>query len=106
MNHTFLFQEGTWTAKGNYSDPNNNLIEVEGETKITHLEDKWLLEGYMKLILDNPVEFQNIYEIVPFKDGMEDFTNWKSYNPALCNLFGKFMVVLSKTFSNLLLSLF
>ena len=92
MNHTFLFQEAIWKATGKYSDPNNNIIQVEGETKITHLGDKWLLKGSMKLILDNPIEFQNNYEIVPFKD-CKDFTNWKSYNPALGNLSGKFMVV-------------
>lgn len=92
MNHTFLFKEAIWKAKGTYSDPNNNIIQVEGETKITHLKDKWSLEGYMKLLIDNPIEFQNNYEIVPFKDG-KDFTNWKSYNPALGNLFGKFMIV-------------
>jgi len=40
MNHTFLFQERTWMATGNYSDPNNNIIQVEGETKIIHLLDK------------------------------------------------------------------
>ena len=92
MNHTFLFQEGTWKAAGNYSGPNNKIIQVEGESKITHLKDKWLLEGYMKLLIDNPIEFQNIYEIVPFEDG-KDYTKWRSYNPALGNLFGKFLII-------------
>jgi len=32
------------------------------------------------------------YKIVPFEEG-KDFRNWKSYNPALGNLFGKFIIV-------------
>jgi hypothetical protein len=44
----------------------------------------------MKLLLDNPIELHNRYEIVPFK---KDFTSCRSYNPALGTLIGKFMVV-------------
>ncbi len=35
MNHTFLFKEGLWLAKGDYFDHNNMQFPVEGEVKIT-----------------------------------------------------------------------
>lgn len=89
MHHTF-FLEGAWIAKGNFYDENNNITKVEGRTTITHQDKIWVNEGYMKLLLDNPIEFTNRYEITPFK---EDFTSWRSYNPALGTLIGKFMVV-------------
>jgi hypothetical protein len=82
--------EGTWIAKGHYYDENNNIIPVEGGTTITHRDKIWVNEGHMKLLLDNPIELHNRYEIVPFK---KDFTSWRSYNPALGTLIGKFMVV-------------
>ena len=90
MNHTFLFLEGTWNAKGSYYDEINNIIQVEGSTTITHQNELWINEGYMKLLLDNPIELHNRYEIIPFE---KDFTSWQSYNPALGTLIGKFMVV-------------
>lgn len=90
MKHTFLLMEGIWIAKGTFYDENNNIIQVEGSTKITHKKELWLNEGYMKLMLDNPIEMQNRYEIIPFD---KDFTSWQSYNPALGTLIGKFMVV-------------
>ncbi|RYD06768.1 hypothetical protein N752_03570 [Desulforamulus aquiferis] len=44
----------------------------------------------MKLLLDNPIQFENRYEIIPFN---KDFTNWQSFNPALGELVGKFMLI-------------
>lgn len=77
-------------AKGNYYDENNNIIKVEGKTVIVHQENLWINEGYMKLLLDNPIEFKNRYEITPF---VKDFTSWQSLNPALGIQLGKFMVI-------------
>jgi len=90
MAHTFLFLEGTWIAKGNYFDKKNNITRAEGSTTITHQNKLWVNEGRMILMLDKPIELQNRYEIMPFEN---DFTSWKSYNPALGTLIGKFMVV-------------
>lgn len=90
MEHTFLFQEGVWLAGGNYYDSDNNVIPVEAKTTITHQANLWLNEGTMKLLSDNPVELENRYEIIPFT---KDLTTWKSFNPALGILRGRFMVV-------------
>ncbi len=90
MQHTFLLSEGTWVAKGNYFDELNNSIPVEGKTIITHTDKLWFNEGYMELLLDSPMRFENKYEIVPF---VKDHTSWKSFNPALGTLLGKFAVI-------------
>ncbi len=92
MNHTLFFQEGIWHAKGQYHDEEDRPVAAEGETKITHLQGKWLNEGKLKLLGDNPAEFQNAYEIVPFKDG-EDTTEWNSINSPLGTIRGKLMVI-------------
>ncbi|GBF34963.1 hypothetical protein DCCM_4084 [Desulfocucumis palustris] len=44
----------------------------------------------MKLLLDNPIEFHNKYEITPFN---KEHTGWQSYNPDLGTLIGKFMII-------------
>lgn len=90
MKHTFLLSEGSWIAKGNYYDELNNSITLEGKSVITHTEILWLNEGYMELQLENPIRFENRYEIVPFAN---DFTSWKSFNPALGILQGRFAIV-------------
>lgn len=90
MNHTFLFTEGVWLAKGVYYDEQNNVIKAEGRVVISHQEQLWINEGVMSLMLDSPIELKNRYEIKPFQG---DFTSWQSFNPALEKLIGKFMVV-------------
>lgn len=90
MEHTFLFTEGIWVAKGDYYDEANNRVPVEGKTITTHLDNLWINEGYMELQLEQPVRFENRYEIIPFSS---DFTIWKSFNPALGTLQGKFAII-------------
>ncbi len=92
MEHTFLFQEGLWTTEGKYFDAESNIIPVKGESKITHLQDIWLNNGYMALFKDIPIEFQDKYKIVPFEDD-KDMTTWESFNPSLGVLIGKFVVI-------------
>jgi len=90
MKHTYLFSEGIWIAKGIYYDENSNPFNVEGQSEITHLKDLWLNNSCMTLSGENPVELRNYYEIVPFA---KDFTSWKSVNPGLGTLLGRFVVV-------------
>ncbi|RJX21570.1 MAG: hypothetical protein C4570_02455 [Ammonifex sp.] len=92
MNHTFLFQPATWTAKGTFTDADGNTVPVDGETTITHEPEVWVNEGYMRLLDESGLELQNRYEIVPFAEG-KDFTSWKSFNPALGVLIGAFSIV-------------
>jgi hypothetical protein len=92
MRHTFLFEEGLWRAEGLYQDSTNTALRAEGTITITHEADLWINEGSLKLLLDRPVEFQNRYEIVPFKeDG--DYTTWKSLNPVIGRLLGKIVLI-------------
>jgi|CZCB01.1.fsa_nt_gi hypothetical protein len=92
MKHTFLFQEGVWKVEGQYFGGLNNPIPLTGEIRIAHTVSKWLYDASMQLLTQTPVEFQNLYEIVPFEeDG--DTTSWKSYNPEIGRLYGRYMIV-------------
>ncbi len=92
MNHTFLFQEGLWIASGFYFDEARRLIPLGGEARITHQEDLWLNRSSMRVILESPIEFHSDYEIIPFLPD-RDYTTWRSLNPALGKLLGRFVVV-------------
>lgn len=90
MKHTFLFKEGVWLSQGTYCDENNNALNVEGRSEIIHQEKLWLNKSSMVLPGDKPVELKNDYEIAPF---VNDVTGWKSVNPGLGTLIGRFAVV-------------
>lgn len=91
--HTFLFQEGLWTAEGEYVDEAMNRASLEGETRITHHPDVWLNEGRLIITMDGKkVEIENLYRVIPFAAG-SDFTAWESFNPALGMLRGHFIVI-------------
>lgn len=92
MKHTYLFEEGKWIAKGVYFDEKGESVHVEGETMIVHTDEFWINNGSMKILTDFPVEFFNRYEITPFINGNE-ITDWKSFNPALGELKGKFLII-------------
>lgn len=98
MKHTFLYSEGVWISRGIYYDENNNKLNVEGRSEITHKKKLWLNKSSMILTGDNPVELRNDYEIAPFVKGV---TIWKSNNPELGTLIGRFAVV-----EDMILSLF
>jgi hypothetical protein len=93
MQHTFLFQEGFWSARGYYFDDMNQALTLEGITRITHLEDLWINEGEMEINTgDKPIKIYNRYEIVPFREGKKQ-TVWESTNPDLGRLLGQFVIV-------------
>lgn len=92
MKHSYILEEGIWKASGKYYDENQTCIGISGETKISHKEDTWILDGFMELSLDTPVRFTNRYSIDPI-DSTKDFTFWFSINPALGKLLGKFMII-------------
>ena len=92
LQHSFLFQEGLWLANGRYYDACGVALPCEGQTRITHAEGLWINEGFMRVLADQPVEFSNRYEIVPFEEGQE-ITTWHSLNPDLENLHGQFIIV-------------
>ena len=93
MQHTFLFQEGFWSARGYYFDDMNRALALEGKIRITHLEDLWINEGEMEISAgEKPVRIYNRYEIVPFREGQIQ-TVWESTNQDLGTLLGQFVIV-------------
>lgn len=91
MKHTYLFEEGKWIARGTYFDEKGRTFQLEGQTIITHSSKAWINDGSMKILTDEPIELFNRYEVTPFDH--REITSWKSINPALGELRGKFMVV-------------
>lgn len=93
MEHTFLFQEGFWNARGYYFDDMDRALTLEGITRITHLEDLWINEGEMEINAgDKPIKIYNRYEIIPFREGRNQ-TTWESLSPDLGKLLGQFAIV-------------
>jgi len=93
MQHTFLFQEGFWAARGYYFDDVDRMLPLAGTTRITHLEGLWINEGEMEISAgDKPIKIYNRYEIIPFREGRNQ-TTWESLNPDLGTLIGQFAIV-------------
>lgn len=93
MKHTFLFLEGVWIAWGHYFDDTDCALPLEGMTRITHTDELWLNEGEMEIKSgDKPIRIYNRYEIIPFEEGKQH-TTWKSLNPDLGELLGRFVIV-------------
>lgn len=90
--HTFLFEEGLWGARGYYIDSIGVPYPVNGESRITHEGDCWINDSWMSIPADPPVEYRNRYVITPFEEGT-DCTAWTSDNPALGRLRGMFVLV-------------
>ena len=89
--HTFLFQEGTWRAEGEYRDAGGQAAPVAGETTIRHEEKRWLFEGVLRVRGERPALHHNRYEIEPFSPGARS-THWTSSNPAVGALRGRFVL--------------
>jgi len=93
MQHTFLFQEGFWSARGYYFDDMDRALPLTGMARITHLEGLWINEGEMEMNAgDKPIKIYTRYEIIPFREGRNQ-TTWESLNPDLGTLLGQFVVV-------------
>ena len=90
--HTFLFTEGLWIAKGQYTDESGLSILAEGHSKITHQKSIWINESFLRLLQGEKAELRNTCEIIPFKNGATA-ANWKSRNALLGTLFGRFIIV-------------
>ena len=99
MNHSFLFQEWTWTAQGGYYDSAGNLFPCEGESIITHESDCWKNQGFIRIMADSVIEYKNGYRIIPIESGGE-ITTWRSLNPDLDVLTGTLVIVDRTIISN------
>ncbi|MBU1917548.1 hypothetical protein KKF63_05465 [bacterium] len=93
MNHTYLFQEAQWQAKGRYHDAQGLAGPFEGVANITHHEGVWKLDSDMRLCHPNTTKFHNLYEIKPFIADNVLETSMTSTHPVLGNLLGKVVVV-------------
>jgi hypothetical protein len=91
IKHTFLLEEGVWTAKGDYFNEKTDRFPLEGKSTITHSAEAWIIDSRMKLLGPKPVEFQNIYRVTPFTTGARA-ASWESYNPSVGILLGKFVL--------------
>ena len=89
--HTFLFEEGTWRAEGEYRDASGTKFAVAGETTVKHEASRWLFEAVQRLRGDPARVQHNRYEIAPFSPGARS-THWTSNNPAVGALRGRFVL--------------
>jgi len=93
MDHTFIFQEGTWTGKGSYFDQDNNVIPFEGTMRTTHHKDTWSHESRMKLSFEGKtIKIITTLHIIPPDDNTYT-TTWTSEDPNLGNLSGMCIVI-------------
>lgn len=90
--HTFLFDENIWMARGVYIDGQGKYHSVAGQSVITHATDQWINDSAMHLEGNPAVEFRNRYEIEPMERNQE-MTTWRSENPALGRMSGRFIIV-------------
>ena len=91
MEHSFLFQPGTWRVAGEYRDASGLAAPVDGETVIRHEEKRWLFEGVLRVRGNRPALHHNRYDIEPFSPGARS-THWTSTNPAIGALRGRFVI--------------
>ncbi len=99
MEHTYLFAEGVWEIGGSYFDERGKPIPVWGRTTVEHRTDRWFVRGVTKLLYSPPIEYQNNYELDPWKQG-EETTAWRSFNPATGTFLGVFMRVADSILSS------
>ena len=90
--HTFLLQEGQWTASGTLSDPNGRVSSIVGTAVVKHTEENWLNQSNMQLAGDASITFSNCYEIEPLIAGMET-TIWETEHPGLGLVIGTLAIV-------------
>ena len=79
-------------SRRKYYDGAGNRFPNQGQTLITHQPDVWINEGTMKIMAAQPLEFSNRYEVEPFKPG-SDHSTWRSFNPDLDTLTGRYIIV-------------
>ncbi|HUH64807.1 MAG TPA: hypothetical protein VLZ07_00110 [Syntrophales bacterium] len=93
MTHTFLFQEGVWSTRGQYIDDTERVLPLVGIIRITHTESLWLYESETEISMEGkPVKICSRYEIIPPEEGKNQLT-WKSQSPDLGELTGSYVVV-------------
>lgn len=91
MQHTYLFEEGTWTAVGRYRDERGTAWSMLGRSEVRHRDERWILDGSMEVRTPAPLSFVNLHDVTPFEE--DDHTTWSSTNPAIGRLEGTYCVV-------------
>ena len=102
VEHTYLFEEGTWDAEGIFTDGSGSQLPLEGAVTVSHSAEGWLLSGTMQVQSDPPLEVENHYVVRPI-EGEEIETTWTAHNPELGRLEGRFTIIedsLVSTFSS------
>ena len=85
MTHTYLLEEGTWTAQSSLVTEDGQELSGTGESKIVHHQGHWIIDARMG-------DIRNRYEITPFPPGSRA-TEWTSENPAMGRFLGMFCIV-------------
>ena len=90
--HTFLFEPAHWLATGEFTGQAGDTNSVAGEAMIAHERKLWRNTSRMRVSGEAPVEYTNVYDIVPFPHGSA-WTSWTSHNPSLGRLIGRFVLM-------------
>jgi hypothetical protein len=91
VEHTFLVKEGLWRSEGEFFDGAGNRVAVAGEVQFRHYPDRWVYEGVLRTVTNQPVEHRTVYEIVPLAPG-NFATTWTSKSASFGTLHGRFIL--------------
>lgn len=94
MNHSYIFQEGVWTANGVYMGADEKVVPCTGEVNITHGGEVWLLECRLTIApQSDEKETQRMKNIIePWAEGRKA-TAWTAVNPELGEIRGRYVLV-------------
>ena len=89
--HTFFFEEGVWSAAGEFIDAQGRPFPLSGEARFTH-GAVWTNDSVMRVAADPPWEIRNSYQVIPFETGRLE-TVWSSNQSATGRFLGTLSVV-------------
>ena len=90
--HTFIIEPGRWLATGTFTGQSGDSSTVNGDSSVVHERRLWRNTARMRVAGEAPVDYTNVYEIVPFPHG-SSWTSWTSHNASLGRLIGRFVLL-------------
>lgn len=98
MEHTFLWQEGVWQAKGIFYDDKRKSVQATGQMEIQRLKEAWIAESFLEMNLEETLRITNRYKIdLPVDDGIS--ASWTALNMAMGPIQGNFVILGDTIFS-------
>jgi len=92
MEHTFIWQEGSWQASGLFHDKDRRNIKTTGRMDIQHVKDTWIAESSLEMQLEEVLRITNRYKIDP-PGGNQTMLSWTALNMALGPVQGTFVSI-------------